>query len=43
MPIEEAVDFFAAIPAISRHLRTLCDVGLGLRPARPARSDPVRR
>ncbi len=29
MPIEEAVDFFAAIPAISRHLRTLCDVGLG--------------
>ena len=29
MPIEEAVDFFAAIPAISRHLRTLVDVGLG--------------
>ncbi len=29
MPIEEAVDFFAAIPAIARHLRTLCDVGLG--------------
>src|SRR6478735_9265150 len=29
MPIEEAVDFFEAIPAISRHLRTLCDVGLG--------------
>ena len=29
MPIEEAVDFFAAIPAIARHLRTLVDVGLG--------------
>jgi len=29
MPIEEAVDFFAAIPAIARHLRTLEDVGLG--------------
>ncbi|MBA2509132.1 MAG: excinuclease ABC subunit UvrA [Nocardioidaceae bacterium] len=29
MPIEQAVDFFEAIPAISRHLRTLVDVGLG--------------
>ena len=29
MPIEEAVDFFAAIPAISRHLVTLVEVGLG--------------
>jgi excinuclease ABC subunit A len=29
MPIEEAADFFAAIPAIARHLRTLTDVGLG--------------
>jgi excinuclease ABC subunit A len=29
MPIEEAVDFFEAIPAISRHMRTLVDVGLG--------------
>ncbi|MDQ3617020.1 MAG: excinuclease ABC subunit UvrA [Actinomycetota bacterium] len=29
MPIEEAVDFFAAIPAIARHMRTLVDVGLG--------------
>ncbi|QWZ09541.1 excinuclease ABC subunit UvrA [Nocardioides panacis] len=29
MPIEEAVDFFAAIPAINRHMRTLVDVGLG--------------
>src|SRR5699024_1899641 len=29
MPIEEANDFFAAIPAISRHLKTLVEVGLG--------------
>jgi len=29
MPIEQAVDFFAALPAIARHLRTLVDVGLG--------------
>ncbi len=29
MPIEEAVEFFDAIPAIARHLRTLVDVGLG--------------
>ncbi len=29
MPIEEAVEFFAAIPAISRHLKTLVEVGLG--------------
>ncbi|HYO38032.1 MAG TPA: excinuclease ABC subunit UvrA [Nocardioidaceae bacterium] len=29
MPIEEAVDFFAAIPSISRHMSTLVDVGLG--------------
>ncbi|MDQ3055800.1 MAG: excinuclease ABC subunit UvrA, partial [Actinomycetota bacterium] len=29
MPIEEAVGFFEAIPAIARHLRTLVDVGLG--------------
>ncbi|MEA4942984.1 MAG: excinuclease ABC subunit UvrA [Propionicimonas sp.] len=29
MPIEEAVEFFAAIPGIARHLRTLVDVGLG--------------
>ncbi len=29
MPIEEAADFFEAIPAISRHMRTLNDVGLG--------------
>ncbi|GAA4422200.1 excinuclease ABC subunit UvrA [Georgenia halophila] len=29
MPIEEAADFFGAVPAITRHLRTLVDVGLG--------------
>jgi excinuclease ABC subunit A len=29
MPIEEASDFFEAIPAIHRHLKTLVDVGLG--------------
>jgi len=29
MPIEEASEFFSAVPAISRHLRTLTDVGLG--------------
>ncbi|MFG2075042.1 excinuclease ABC subunit UvrA [Nonomuraea maritima] len=29
MPIEEALAFFEAIPAIKRHLQTLHDVGLG--------------
>jgi excinuclease ABC subunit A len=29
MPIEEAQEFFAAVPVIARHLRTLHDVGLG--------------
>ncbi|WP_460601499.1 excinuclease ABC subunit UvrA [Flexivirga lutea] len=29
MPIEEAKDFFAAVPAIARHMNTLVDVGLG--------------
>jgi len=29
LPIEEADEFFAAVPAISRHLKTLVDVGLG--------------
>ncbi|MFV0462384.1 MAG: excinuclease ABC subunit UvrA [Nostocoides sp.] len=29
MPIEEAGDFFAAVPAIARHMKTLNDVGLG--------------
>ncbi len=29
LPIEEAAEFFRAVPAISRHLTTLVDVGLG--------------
>ncbi|HNN48189.1 MAG TPA: excinuclease ABC subunit A, partial [Marmoricola sp.] len=29
LSIEEAAEFFAAIPAIARHMNTLCDVGLG--------------
>jgi excinuclease ABC subunit A len=29
MPIEEAAQFFAAIPVIARHLNTLVEVGLG--------------
>ncbi|QGH69226.1 excinuclease ABC subunit UvrA [Pseudactinotalea sp. HY158] len=29
MPIAEAAEFFAAVPAIARHLTTLVDVGLG--------------
>lgn len=29
MPIEDALEFFAAVPAIARHLSTLADVGLG--------------
>ncbi len=29
MPIEEAAGFFAPVPAIHRHLKTLVDVGLG--------------
>ncbi|NHN54918.1 excinuclease ABC subunit UvrA [Calidifontibacter sp. DB0510] len=29
MPIEEAREFFAAVPAIARHMETLVDVGLG--------------
>ncbi|GEP32548.1 UvrABC system protein A [Nocardioides szechwanensis] len=29
MPIEEALDFFAAVPPIARHMKTLVEVGLG--------------
>lgn len=29
LPIEEAQEFFAAVPAIHRHMKTLNDVGLG--------------
>jgi excinuclease ABC subunit A len=37
MPIEEAVEFFEAVPAIARHLRTLVKVGLGyVRMGQPA-------
>ena len=37
MPIEEGAEFFAAIPAIARHLTTLVDVGLGyVRMGQPA-------
>ena len=37
MPIEEAARFFEAIPAISRHLTTLVEVGLGyVRMGQPA-------
>ena len=37
MPIEEALDFFAPVPAIARHLATLVDVGLGyVRMGQPA-------
>ncbi len=37
MPIEEAAEFFAAIPAIARHLKTLVEVGLGyVRMGQPA-------
>jgi excinuclease ABC subunit A len=37
MPIEEALDFFAAVPKIARHLATLVDVGLGyVRMGQPA-------
>ena len=43
MPIEEAADFFAAVPAIARHLKTLGRGRPRLRPARPARDHAVRR
>jgi excinuclease ABC subunit A len=37
MPIEEALEFFSAVPAIARHLATLVDVGLGyVRMGQPA-------
>ncbi len=37
MPIEEGLEFFAAVPPIARHLRTLVDVGLGyVRMGQPA-------
>ncbi len=37
MTVEEAMDFFANIPAVRRKLQTLCDVGLGyIRLGQPA-------
>ena len=43
MPIEEAAEFFEAIPAIHRHLQDAGRRRPRLRPARPARADAVRR
>ena len=43
MPIEEAVDFFAAVPPIARHMKTLVEVGLGYVRLGPAGHDAVRR
>ena len=44
MPIEEAADFFAAVPAIARHMRTLVEVGLGyVRLGQPAHHAVRRR
>ena len=43
MPIEEALEFFEAVPAISRHLQHAQRRRPRLRPARPAGADAVRR
>ena len=44
MPIEEAAEFFAPVPAIHRHLKTLVDVGLGyVRLGQPAPTFPAAR
>ena len=44
MPIEEAAEFFAPVPAIARHLTTLVDVGLGyVRLGQPAPRCPGAR
>ncbi|CAM5493032.1 UvrABC system protein A OS=Streptomyces griseomycini OX=66895 GN=uvrA PE=3 SV=1 [Streptomyces griseomycini] len=43
MPIEEAMHFFEAVPAISRHLKTLNDVGLGYVRLGQSADHPVRR
>ena len=43
MTIAEALDFFSAVPNVRTKLQTLNDVGLGLRPPRPAGDDAVGR
>ena len=43
MPIEEAAEFFAAVPPIARHLQDAGRRRPRLRPARPAGADAVRR
>ena len=43
LSIEEAADFFAAIPAINRHLEDPGRGGPGIRTSRPAGAHPVRR
>ena len=43
MTIAEANEFFSAVPNVAVKLQTLYDVGLGLRPSRPARDDAVGR
>ena len=43
MSIEEALELFAPLPSIARHLSTLVDVGLGYVRLGPAGADSVRR
>ena len=43
MPISEAAEFFEAISAIHRFLKTLVEVGLGYVRLGPERHDPLRR
>jgi excinuclease ABC subunit A len=43
MTVEDAVDFFTAVPVISRKLQTLLDVGLSYNQPRPERHDTLRR
>ena len=42
MPIEEAAEFFAAVPAIARHMKTLVEVGLGYVRLGPAGDHALR-
>ena len=43
MTIEDAEEFFKAVPSIREKMRMLNEVGAGLRESRPAGDDPVRR